>query len=900
MSASRSITSGKMTINVPGVIRTLGESLYSDPSVSVRELIQNANDTCIVRQAEDPNAPPPEIHIRYDPYKRILVVEDNGAGMTEEEVQEFLTVIGSSHTDEVRQRLETMGERSLAERLIGRFGLGLLSAFIIGDKIEFVTRSYKEGAEAIWWECAGEQEYQMGPADKGKRETPGTTVTVAIKPKHIGLLREDKLTELIHLFADLLTIPIYLDPIPRPVNVMNAPWDMEATEKEYREYLTARYPNESILSIIPVKIEEDGGAFKVGGVLFVPKQPYFIVREHGDLIVYVRRMYVCRDERSLLPDWAKFVKGVIETPNLRETTSREAIRRDENFERVQKALGRVILDYLTQISEQDPRMFKEIVTNHNLVIKAWAVASDELFDRIKDIVLFTTDAGQLNLQRYFEVSRYSKGARPAGTNGDKRYIFYFTTPGGVGQHAMLFAAKGLRVIDAQHFPDEPFLQKYAAKHDDVVLRKLDVGGEFIFEELPRKENKWLELEETYLHLRIDAKVVQFVPENIPAVLIFPETEDVDDQVDTLLNDPNLSAPLKNLVRQMYEDRKKERRGKVSAGGVLYVNANNPVVQQLADLDHQTDYDVQDIMIFIYNNALMLSTQGAKRALMPESAKIVFEGNNRVVTSLMQKIQEVRRLQQRQLASVPGIVGENPAAEPAGTGVTPVARPAIKVKQSKHITCFVALPFEEPFKVVLEALRDVLEGHPYYWEVKRADQRLYRSNVPENVGHWIARAHCYAVDLTEGNDNTLMELGLMHWGYTDRPLILMQRQGDPIRLANLGERIRVSYPWGDPPDQAAIAAALSEHIHSREDIGKLRGEAHYLSARAMRDVEYIQPKVAQAISDEFETVEEFVAQDPKAVADKISRKLKTTIPHAVIMAIQEYLQEQCGLTRKPTA
>lgn len=888
MTISRSITSGKMTINVPGVIRTLGESLYSDPGVSIRELIQNANDTCIVRQAEDPNAPPPEIHIRYDPYRRILVVEDNGAGMTAEEVEKFLTVIGSSHTDEVRQRLEAMGERSLAERLIGRFGLGLLSAFIIGDKIEFVTRSYREGVEAIWWECAGEQEYQMGPGD---RAMPGTTVTVTVKQKQVGLLREDKLTELIHLFADLLKVPIFLDPIPRPVNVMSAPWDRDATEKEYREYLNERYPNESILSVIPIKIEEDDGAFKVGGVLFVPKQPYFIVREHGDVIVYVRRVYVCRDERTLLPDWAKFVKGVIESPNLRETTSREAIRRDENFERVQKALGRAILDYLTQVSEQDPRLFKEIVTNHNLVIKAWAVASDELFDRIKDIVLFTTDAGQMNLQRYFELSSHSRAAKAAGTDDAKRYIFYFTTPGGVGQHAMLFAAKGLRVIDAQHFPDEPFLQKYQARHDDVVLRKLDVGGEFIFEELPRKENKWLEIEETYSRLRIDAKVVQFVPDTIPAVLIFPETEEVEDQVETLLADPNLSAPLKNLVRQMCEDRKRERRGKVSAGGILYVNANNSVMQQLADLDHQTDYDIQDVMIFIYNNALVLSTQGAKRALMPESAKIVFEGNNRVVSNLVTKIQEVRELQKRQLA---GLGSEKLLADHgAAAATTPPAKPVVSGEQTRHITCFVALPFDEEYKVVLEALRDVLEAPPYYWEVKRADQRLYRPSVPENVGHWIARANCYAVDLTGGNDNVLMEVGLMHWGYSDRPLILMQREGEPIRLANLGERIRVSYPWGDPPDQAAIAAALREHIRSREDIGKLKGEAHYLSVRAMRDEDWVPSRVAEALAEEYETVEEFVEQDPKKVAKKLGRN----VPEGVVSAIQDHLREQCGLPKK---
>src|SRR5438876_7089547 len=285
-------SSGLMSIHLHSVIKTLGESLYSDPSVSIRELIQNANDTCIVRMADDPEGVSDlKIHIRFDAWNRRLVIEDNGAGMTEEEVKEFLTVIGSSKTEQVRARLEQMGDGSLAERLIGRFGLGLLSAFIIGNSIEFATLSYKENAEPIWWKCDGGQEYQMGPAE-GKT-TIGTTVTVSVDPKHIGILNDDELTRLIHLYADLLSVPIYLNHNQIPINAMSAPWHREATEAEYRDFVAKRYPDEAILDIIPVEISEDDGKFKVGGVLFVPKQPLFIVREHGDVNVYVRRMFVC-------------------------------------------------------------------------------------------------------------------------------------------------------------------------------------------------------------------------------------------------------------------------------------------------------------------------------------------------------------------------------------------------------------------------------------------------------------------------------------------------------------------------------------------------------------------------------------------------------------------------------
>src|SRR6266571_4422537 len=108
MNASFSESDGIISINLPGVIKILGESLYSDPSVAVRELLQNANDSCVIRKVEDANAPDHEIHISYDRYERTLVIEDNGAGMTKEEVKEFLTVIGSGKTDEVRTRLEKM------------------------------------------------------------------------------------------------------------------------------------------------------------------------------------------------------------------------------------------------------------------------------------------------------------------------------------------------------------------------------------------------------------------------------------------------------------------------------------------------------------------------------------------------------------------------------------------------------------------------------------------------------------------------------------------------------------------------------------------------------------------------------------------------------------------------
>jgi len=821
MSAQQVTATGQMRINLPGVIKMLGESLYSDPSVAIRELIQNANDTCIVRQAKDPHAPQPEIKIDFNAWEHTLIVEDNGAGLTAEEVKEFLTVIGRSHTDEVRRWLEEEGQLPLAERLIGRFGLGLLSAFMIADRIEFDTLSYQEGAEPIWWACEGGQEYQTGP---GTKDRPGTRVTIKGDPRHIGLLNEERLTELIRLYADLLSVPIYLGYSRTPVNTMNAPWhrawEGEAVpEAEYREFARRRFQDVGILDIIPVSIVEDEGRFKVGGVLIIPKQPLAIVREHGDAIVYVRRMFVCKDDRTVLPEWAKFVKGIVESPNLRETTSRESVRRDENLIRVQQALGQHILEWLARKSEDDPRMFREIVTNHNLVIKAWALVSDELFDRIKDIVLFDTDVGYMNLPRYFEQSRLiRRGKEEAQQENDKRYIYYFATPGGVGQHAFLFQARGVRVIDAQFFPEEPFLKKYAERHPDVELRRLDVGGEYIFEELRPKEAKWIELEEAYADRRIEARVVRYEPQSIPAVLIFPEQPSYEQQARQLLDDPDVSPALKGLLKPLMEELEKGRKQKISGAGVLYLNADNDVIQQLAqEYPRREDVEEVDVLTTIYNNALMLS---APRSLTLENARRIFDSNNRTIRALISKINEVRELRQRALAADPAhmqaleaelhrLQAEVSRLQEENQRLTPAA----PVLPAVRTACF-ARPYRPEFAEIEDAIKRVFRremGVRLETVVEKPEDLV----VWQNIQAKIRNSHFLVADITGANPNVLIEVGYAMGA--GKPVVLIQRQDDDTRVPfDVQPFLRLFYTVVQATDGRKVVALLSDELERAKD------------------------------------------------------------------------------------
>jgi molecular chaperone HtpG len=645
-----------------------------------------------------------------------------------------------------------------------------------------------------------------------------------VDPRHIGLLNEERLTELIRLYADLLSVPIYLGYSRTPVNTMNAPWhrawEGEAVpEAEYREFARRRFQDVGILDIIPVSIVEDEGRFKVGGVLIIPKQPLAIVREHGDAIVYVRRMFVCKDDRTVLPEWAKFVKGIVESPNLRETTSRESVRRDENLIRVQQALGQHILEWLARKSEDDPRMFREIVTNHNLVIKAWALVSDELFDRIKDIVLFDTDVGYMNLPRYFEQSRLiRRGKEEAQQENDKRYIYYFATPGGVGQHAFLFQARGVRVIDAQFFPEEPFLKKYAERHPDVELRRLDVGGEYIFEELRPKEAKWIELEEAYADRRIEARVVRYEPQSIPAVLIFPEQPSYEQQARQLLDDPDVSPALKGLLKPLMEELEKGRKQKISGAGVLYLNADNDVIQQLAqEYPRREDVEEVDVLTTIYNNALMLS---APRSLTLENARRIFDSNNRTIRALISKINEVRELRQRALAADPAhmqaleaelhrLQAEVSRLQEENQRLTPAA----PVLPAVRTACF-ARPYRPEFAEIEDAIKRVFRremGVRLETVVEKPEDLV----VWQNIQAKIRNSHFLVADITGANPNVLIEVGYAMGA--GKPVVLIQRQDDDTRVPfDVQPFLRLFYTVVQATDGRKVVALLSDELERAKD------------------------------------------------------------------------------------
>jgi molecular chaperone HtpG len=554
----------RFNLHLPGLLKVLAEHLYTSKKVGIRELIQNAHDSCIRRKIEIGESHyRPRIDVSLDEKRRIITIADNGNGLTEEEIGTYLATIGRGYTRELREKLAFSSPTEAAE-LIGQFGLGFLSAFLLAGEVTLITRSI-QGGPALRWHSTGDEHYEI---TDGKRDDFGTTVELKIKPAASFILSEQTLSETVRTFADFLPIPIHVNGDDYPVNLMAPPWEDEAPEQSIADYIARVFRGMRPLCVFPlhdarVSIGHDSITVPLQGFLFVPPGSVASVREYGDLNIFIRRMFICERERDLLPPWARFVRGVIECPLLQPTASREGIHQDENFELVRQALETQLGLGLQQLAQDDPSTWRKVVRGHSDVIIGWAVSDNDFFEKVEDIVTFRTTRGPLSLPEYLEQSGGS--------------LYYVTRELGSLQEQVLAEARDVPAIDASWFAVTPFLEKYAQRHGAVNLVQLDGESQQLLR--PAPEGIFAPLLEHYRSAGVRAAVASFRPSEAPALVLYPQGAELAREAEASLQAGDLPGPLAGLVNEYIEGRFGDRE---ELAGTLYLNAANPFVRRLAE------------------------------------------------------------------------------------------------------------------------------------------------------------------------------------------------------------------------------------------------------------------------------------------------------------------------------
>ncbi len=566
---------------------------------------------CVRRQQEDPAIAKdyePRIYVSIDSVTHQLVIEDNGSGLTHDEITVFLATVGRGYTRELRERLGN-AQREEALDLIGMFGLGLLSAFMIASRIEITTASYQAPAESWRWISEGGQSYALR---KASREIVGTIVRLDLRDDARFLLDTTILRETLNTYAVFLPIPIYLADDVAPINLYPAPW-LEVDAQETTQATTMRYmawveqrTDVRPLTVLPLEdIRTDNGQIiPLHGVLYVPPRSVISIQEYGDVAVYVRHMLITERERDLLPAWARFVSGIIDCPLLNPTASRETLRHDDIYDAVQVALGKALLAHFEALADSAPFDWQAIVQAHNDLMKGWSVRAFELFTRVADLVSFKTSRGELTIPEYL--------------HENPGRIFYYENEDGVTQALALFEARRLAVVDARWFADTAFLKRYGEVYG-ISVEELTPAASYLFTPVTDALQQWQPILDACKAEGLPARLMAYEPEHLPIILLYPPGAERARRAQRNMDEGRFVGPIRSLVR---DHLKRQQIDETVLHGVLHLNAGNPLLRRIRDMGPEHPNFAALVRILIAN-ARMFAGQN----LSAQDAIVCFEQIN---------------------------------------------------------------------------------------------------------------------------------------------------------------------------------------------------------------------------------------------------------------------------------
>ena len=567
-------------VDLRGLMTVLGTHLYSTPVVAVRELVQNAHDSITRRQVEETAGTglQPLIQVSADPAAGTVTIEDNGAGLTENEIHTYLATVGIGYT-------RTLRESSGDPRLIGAFGLGFLSAFVVARQVTVHTTSYTSPQLGHCYRSSDGERYTVEAVEA---RPVGTVVTLELAEAHRELAGPALLQRLLGRYCALLSHPIVVrgtdgadggDPA-EPVNAVQPPWrTTEAPEPPGAAGPVGAHPDEHpahglrrrlefaarfehrFEPLCPMDVQPTDGS-DARGLLWIQDGATYATSDNRNLSVFVRGMLLDDDARDLLPTWAGFVGGVIESDTLTPTASREDLQRDAGYQRVRAALAESLVVGLTEVARRQPEAWRRVLTRHAEALLGAALVDRRLFDLIADEVKLPTSAGDRT---------------PAGLRAGGRGDIHVTLGTDGGFEETLFRVLGIPVARGDRYGVLPFLRAYC-EHRSIPLVELGTaeGDRRLFRpaELDDAARDWLS--EQLAGAGQILVPARFAPAELPLVVVVDREAELKRRLAADEADRRISLSALRLARSHLST------VDADATARLYLNLDSPVVTGLLD------------------------------------------------------------------------------------------------------------------------------------------------------------------------------------------------------------------------------------------------------------------------------------------------------------------------------
>ncbi len=383
---------GKLTVQTEKILPIIKRWLYSDKEIFLRELISNSCDALkklqILREEQKLDISDEELRIelKIDPAARTLQFIDSGIGMSSEEVERYIGQIACSGAEEFLSKYSG----SSSEAIIGHFGLGFYSAYMVAEKVTIDTLSYLPGSEAAFWSCDGSSDYLLEPGSQSER---GTKITLFIDANHGEFLDKQKIEEILKKHCRFLPYPIYLD--GTRINEKEPLWlknSADCSPQEYIDFYRFLYPSDPD-PIFWIHLNVDLPFF-LKGILYFPKINQRIGWNNSNIQLFVNRVFVSDHCNELLPDFLTALKGAIESPDIPINVSRSSLQMDQTVRTVASHISKKVCDKLISLYQIDREQFIEKWPDLELIIKLGILQDEKFYSRAKEILIWKSNQGK--------------------------------------------------------------------------------------------------------------------------------------------------------------------------------------------------------------------------------------------------------------------------------------------------------------------------------------------------------------------------------------------------------------------------------------------------------------------------------------------------------------------------
>ena len=611
---------GNLSINSENLFPIIKKWLYSDHDIFFRELISNGCDAVtkvqkleVMGEYQLQEGEKFRVDVIVNPEEKTLKFIDNGIGMTADEVKEYITQIAFSGATDF---LEKYKDKTNEDQIIGHFGLGFYSAFMVADKVTIDTLSYQEGAEPVYWECDGDSEYSMS---KGNRTTRGTEITLYLNEDSYEFSNEYRAREVITKYCSFMPVEIYLskeggeqeyqtiekdelredDVIaetiveeekteekenengeketvvvsprterykinkrPSLMNDIHPLWTKhpnDCTDEEYKEfYRSVFHDYKEPLFWIHLNMDYP---FNLKGILYFPKINMEYESIEGTIKLYNNQVFIADNIKEVIPEFLMLLKGVIDCPDLPLNVSKSALQNDGFVKKISDYITKKVADKLSGMCKTDRESYEKYWDDINPFIKFGCIKDDKFNEKMKDYIIYKDLDG-----KYISLDEYLEAAKDKHEN----QVFYVTDELQQSQYINMFKEQGLNAVILKNPIDQPFISRLeeAMKDKNVKFRRIDTDLADVFKETASEDDKKV-LEEDQTKLTDIFKKALGV-------------EALDVKVEKLKNaDTSAMITLSEDMRRMQDMMKMYgmSQGQMGTEGqTLVLNANNALVQ----------------------------------------------------------------------------------------------------------------------------------------------------------------------------------------------------------------------------------------------------------------------------------------------------------------------------------